>query len=599
MVILAADMAGYSRLMAADERATVAALDAAREVFKSRIAARQGRVIDTAGDSVLAVFDTAAGAASAALEIQKDLGSAANSIPEERRMLFRIGVHLGDVLEKADGTIYGDGVNVAARLQSLAEPAGVFVSDAIRTAVRGKVDAAFDDLGEQKVKNIPEPVRAWRIREAGAPVAKSTAPAAEPELALPDKPSIAVLPFDNMSGDPEQEYFTDGVVEDIITALSRFRSLFVIARNSSFTYKGKAVDVRTVAKELGVRYVVEGSIRRAGNRIRVTAQLIDSVTGNHVWAEKYDRVLEDVFAVQEEVTQSIVGAIAPQIAESELDKTRRRGGRDLSAYEISLRAYAHVTEADLRMDGALRERAILEAREALAIEPRNILALNALGWALQNMFLFRTSSHPDRAWHEAMDVANRMIEIDPSDSRGYLRKGHLLAISKWLDQDRLDEALACFRTAHELNPNDMRVLVALGVVLTSLGKSQDGVGYIFSALRISPRDPLRAYARAMLAYANILSRNYAKAVEHTTLAISESPNLLAALVWGTVANVGVGDIESAKATFEKARQLGPAYIQIRLDGRWMMRRAEDQHRCTVFLRVAAGLDEPGAAEAVR
>ena len=338
--ILAADVAGYSRLMATDERATVTALDAARAVFRMQIESNQGRVIDMAGDSVLAVFETAAGAVSAALAVQQELNSAVSGVPEDRRMRFRIGIHLGDIIEKSDGTIYGDGVNIAARLEGLAEPGGITVSESIRTAVKGKVSAGFEDQGEQKVKNIPEPVRAYRVvREDGAaPKAKSAA--GEIDLSLPDKPSIAVLPFANLSGDPEQEYFTDGITEDVITELSRFHSLFVIARNSTFTYKGKAVDVRTVAKELGVRYVLEGSIRRAANRIRVTAQLIDALTGNHIWAEKYDRVLEDIFAVQEELTRSIVTAIAPQIQVAEQSKVRRRRPTNLSAYEIAVRAWA-------------------------------------------------------------------------------------------------------------------------------------------------------------------------------------------------------------------------------------------------------------------
>ena len=327
--ILAADVAGYSRLMAADERATVAALEAARKVFRTQIEANQGRVIDMAGDSVLAVFDTATGAVSAALAIQKIVNSSAGSVPEDRRMHFRIGVHLGDVIEKADGTIYGDGVNIAARLEGLAEPGGLTISDSVHNAVRGKVSASFVDQGDRKMKNIPIPVHTFAVRAAGAAAPKAAPAVGEIDLSPPDKPSIAVLPFANMSGDPDQEYFTDGVTEDIITELSRFRSLFVIARHSTFTYKGNAVDVRTVAKELGVRYVLEGSIRRSGNRIRVSGQLIDAVSGNHIWAERYDRLLEDVFAVQEEITRSIVTSIAPQIEASEIDEDPHCPAREL------------------------------------------------------------------------------------------------------------------------------------------------------------------------------------------------------------------------------------------------------------------------------
>ena len=367
-------------------------------MFRAQIEANRGRVIDMAGDSVLAAFETATGAVTAALAIQQEVNTAAESLPDERRMRFRIGVHLGDVIEKADGTVYGEGVNIAARLEGLAEVGGISISDAVRGAVRGKVAAAFEDQGEQTVKNIPEPVRAFRVRPQGMAAAAQPASTPLPEasfgidLSLPDKPSIAVLPFVNMSGDPEQDYFTDGITEDIITELSRFHELFVIARNSSFTYKGKAVDLRTVAKELGVRYVLEGSIRKSANRVRVTAQLIDALNGRHIWAEKYDRVLEDVFLVQEEITQSIIVAIAPEIEAAERSKLRQRSA-NLSAYEIAVRASASAHEARLNHDDSLRDRAIAEAKQALAIDAGSALA--HLQW--QRLF-FRTAVDRDAAW---------------------------------------------------------------------------------------------------------------------------------------------------------------------------------------------------------
>ena len=365
--ILAADVAGYSRLMAGDERATVAALDSARAIFRTRIEAHQGRVIDMAGDSVLAVFETATGAVSAALAIQKEVNSSAGTVSEDRRMRFRIGMHLGDVIEKEDGTVYGDGVNIAARLEGLAEPGGLTISDSVHNAVRGKVTASFVDQGEQQVKNIPHAVRAFAVRVSGDAAAKTSPAAGEIDLSLPDKPSIAVLPLANMSGDPEQEYFTDGITEDIITELSRFHALFVIARNSSFTYKGKAIDVRMVAKELGVRYVLEGSIRRSGNRIRVTAQLIDALTGNHIWAEKYDRVLEDIFDVQEEVTRAIVAAIAPHIETSEMERSRRARPGSLSAYEVAMRGWAAAQKARGEADRASCEIGRASCRERVYV----------------------------------------------------------------------------------------------------------------------------------------------------------------------------------------------------------------------------------------
>lgn len=307
--ILAADAADYSRLMANDERGTVAALDSARAIYKTCIENNQGRVVDMAGDSVLAVFSTAMGAVKAALAVQGALAEHAESASRDRRLHFRIGVHLGDLFEKSDGTVYGDGVNIAARLQGLAEPGGVAVSESVRSAVKGKIAANFEDGGEQAVKNIADPVRVWRLKVAtrtqdrGQGEVHTELSSSAIDLSLPDRPSIAALPFANLSDDAEQDYFCDGVTENIITELSRFQTLFVIARASSFSYKGNSTDVRKVGPELGVRYVLDGSIRRTANRIRVSARLVDTVTGNHIWAERYDRVLEDIFSVQEELTE--------------------------------------------------------------------------------------------------------------------------------------------------------------------------------------------------------------------------------------------------------------------------------------------------------
>jgi adenylate cyclase len=606
--ILAADVAGYSRLMAADERATVAALDAARAVFRAQIESNQGRVIDMAGDSVLAVFETATGAVSAALSIQRDINLPGEKIPEDRRMQFRIGIHLGDVIEKADGTIYGDGVNIAARLEGLAEPGGVTVSESIHTAVRGKLSAAFEDRGEQQVKNIAHPVRAFAVRTegmtAGMTAAKPSRPVGEIDLSLPDKPSIAVLPFANMSGDPEQEYFTDGITEDIITELSRFHSLFVIARNSTFTYKGKPVDVRTVAKELGVRYVLEGSIRRAANRIRVTAQLIDAATGNHIWAEKYDRVLEDIFAVQEEVTRSIVSSIAPEVQVAEQSKARRRRPTNLSAYETALRAWANASEAFATSDLGLRERAIGEAKAALAADPECILALQSLAYAQwQNVFL-RAVADLETAWTEGMDAAQRAVTLDSSDSLGYVMRGLLWSFpgkppGSPGSNPRYDEALSDQRRAHELNPNDAFVLLCLGYCETVGASPSKGIEFLKSALRANPRDQNRSNTMAILSMAHFLARDYASGIEWGLKAASEAPRLLNVQTFLALNYVGLGEIARAKTALETARNLSPEYVQSRLNGYSVYRQPEDRRRQTVFLRIAAGLEDPGAAEALR
>ena len=615
--IMAADAAGYSRLMAGDDRATVAALDAARAVFRRQIGSHQGRVIDMAGDSVLAVFGTATGAVAAALAIQVEVNLLADAVQEERRMRFRIGIHLGDVIEKADGTVYGDGVNIAARLEGLADPGGISVSDSIRTAVKGKVAASFDDQGEQTVKNIPDPVRAWRVRSVtgattqdvaapivgtatkGTPAGSEKPPAAPGEtvLALPDKPSIAVLPFANMSGDPEQEYFTDGITEDIITELSRFHELFVIARNSAFTYKGKALDVRTVARELGVRYVLEGSIRKAANRIRVTGQLVDALTGNHIWAEKYDRVLEDIFALQEELTRSIVVAIAPHIEAYERDKARRHRPENLSAYEIAVRAYAKVWDAYGKSDTALCNAAIAEARAALVLDPRSTLALNALAFAQWQHLLLGTASDRDTAWREGMDAASRSIDADRDGSLGYTCKGLLLSYAS--GEDRMDEALANLRRARDINPHNMSALIALGSVEIIAGNAAQAIEPLLQALRISPRDPRQFITYSQLAVGSFCLRQYRNGAEFALRGIQEMPG--DALLHAQLAMnlVGLAEFAKAATALQTARQSSPGFIQRALDGELVLRNPDQLRRATTFLRIAAGLEDPSAADVLR
>jgi adenylate cyclase len=582
--------------MAADDRATVAALDAARAVFKTRIESNQGRVIDMAGDSVLAVFETATGAVTTALAVQEDLARLIADVPEDRRMRFRIGVHLGDVIEKADGTVYGDGVNIAARLQGLAEPGGITVSESIRAAVKGKVGANFVDQGEQTVKNIPDPVRAYRIGPASAVAAAPKPVAGEIDLSLPDKPSIAVLPFTNMSGDPEQEYFSDGITEDITTELSRFHSLFVIARNSSFTYKGRSADVRTIGKELGVRYVLEGSIRTVGNRIRVTAQLIDATSASHLWAEKYDRQLEDVFAVQEEVTQSIVAAIAPRVDAEERARVSRRRPESLGAYDLALRASADGEEAYRKSDFDLWERSLAAARRALELDARSLLALQAIA-AGQARFLFMymgTGSEAQARWQEGAAAATQLIELDPAGSVGYAWMAMLLSLA-----GRGSEALSNARRAHELNLNDLLALTVLGYVDLMDGRPAHALEHLQQAVRLSPRDPYHYITNSMRAAACFFLRRHEEGVGYALLAVGAAPNWPPAHLNYLLVAVGAGDIAGASAAFEAARRLAPQYIEHRLKGTSAYNRPEDAERVRLAFRIAAGLEDPTAAEALR
>jgi adenylate cyclase len=592
--IMAADVAGYSRLMAGDERATVAAIDAARTLFRRHIDSNQGQVINIAGNSVLAKFELAASAVTAALGIQRELNATSNDTSDDSRMWFRIGVHVGEVIQDTDGTVYGDGVNIAARLEGLAEPGGITVSNAVRMELRGNVEAGFEDQGDVLVKNIVEPVRAYRVKVGS----QSANPApGEFDLPLPEKPSIAVLPFINMSGDAEQEFFTDGITEDIITDLSRFHSLFVIARNSSFSYKGKSADVRQVGRELGVRYVLEGSIRRAGNRLRITAQLIDSLTGRHIWAERYDREAVDIFAVQDDVTRSIVRAIAPEVESAEIARVRRRRPKSLSAYENAIRARASEHTAYLTANPSLLEQAIREAKEAIAIDPSNTLALNALALCLWSQVHFRRAPDLEAAWREGMDAAERAIELDPSDSLGHVLKGHFLAHVPGDEgrASRYDEALIELRRAHDLNPNDPFALRVLGLCEAISGDPVQGIAHLQQCLRNNPRDPTAVNSVALLSLAAFLAEDYASGAQWGLRAVREAPNLANANMFLALNYVGLADFERARASLDTARRLAPAFVQARIDGFSVYRKPDDRRRHRVFMRIAAGLDDPSVA----
>jgi adenylate cyclase len=496
--ILAADVAGYSRLMAQDEHATLANLDAARGVFRLRIEANQGRVIDMAGDSVLAAFETASGAVSAALEIQKALAMTGEAMPEAQRMRFRIGIHLGDVIEKTDGTIYGDGVNIAARLEGLAEPGGVTVSGMVHEAVRSRVAAHFADLGEQSVKNIAVPVRAFRVlrdaTDAGAP-----APAALP---LPGKPSIAVLPFTSMSGDAQHEYFADGIVEDIITELSRYSELFVIARNSTFTYKGRAVKVQDVRRDLGVHYVVEGSVRRSGNRVRVTVQLVDAATGNHIWAERYDRDFVDLFDLQDELTRAIVATLPGRLGAAEAERLRRKPPSDMAAFDYLLAGKIHHHRATPQdNDEALR---LLD--KAIALDPQFAQAhawkACTLGQAAERGF----RNPPEKVLMQAWEEINKAVALDEDDV-----ECHRLLCEVCIETRQLDQAVLHNERALAMNPNDPRLVAQKGEVLTWLGQSIEAVEWLKTAMRLDPHGaPTRAH---LLGRALFGAQQYAEALE--------------------------------------------------------------------------------------
>jgi len=517
--ILMADVAGYSRLMSCDERGTVAALDSARAVFRRTIDAHRGRVIDMAGDSVLAVFETASGAVVSALAIQAELARRSSDVAADCRMQFRIGIHLGDVIEKADGTVYGDGVNIAARLEGIAEPGGVTVSDAVQCAVRQRLDAAFDDIGEQRVKNIAAPVRAYRVRElasgagrTGAATATATAPAA-PKRDRVDKPSIAVLPFDNMSGDPEQDFFADGITEDIITELSRFRELFVISRNSSFKFKGKPVEVQKFAKELGVQYVVEGSVRKAGRRVRITVQLIDAETDRHLWAERYDRDLEDIFAIQDEVTTSIVATLPGRVEAAARDRAARLTTDNMAAYECVLTG--KVLHHRSNRDDNARAQRLLE--RAIELDPNYAHAHAWKACVLGQTWTYNWCENRLATQLRIMEAVQTALALDDNDC-----DVHRILAAINVIQDKHDQAVYHQRRALSLNPNDDLVVVQQGEILTWLGQPEEGIDWIKKAMRLNPYHPERFWSH--LGRALFAARRYGEAVD--ALKCISSPDAL-------------------------------------------------------------------------
>ncbi len=557
--ILSADAAGYSRLMAADEPATVQALDAARAVFRQQVEAQQGRVVDTAGDSVLAVFETAAGAVSAAMAIQQRLEASAASEPEDQRLHFRIGVHLGDLIEKADGTVYGDGVNIAARLQALADPGGIVVSDAVHGAVRGKVAADFVDRGEQLVKNLPHPVRAYAA-VPGRPTPGPAAPPVPPRLPLPDVPSIAVLPFTNMSGDPEQDYFADGMVEDIITALARFGMFFVIARNSSFVYKGRAVDVRTVGRELGVRYVVEGSVRRAGGRLRITGQLVEAETGHHLWADRFEGALDDLFELQDRITGGIVTAIEGGIRHAEIDRALAKPTSSLQAHDLILRAFAAIRSG---ATPAVTAEALSFVDRALQIDPRYAMA-KAVG---AHVCFLRVAS----GYGSAEDVRTGLRYAEEAVAEGYVN-AQVLAVGgmtlgylgyrapgKPAFGFRYDEAQRAVDQALRLAPNLMAAQSFAGMVRVIVGDGEAALAHFERAIRMSPVDPTLGAITASISLAHLLEGRFELALDAAHRSIDEMPKFATCHRMRVMALGFLGRIDEATTAAQRMLEFAPGF----------------------------------------
>ena len=589
--ILAADVVGYSRLMEADEEATVRTLGTYREIIEGLVASHHGRVFGSAGDSVIAEFASPVEAVRCAVDIQRELEAHNVDLPEDRRMRLRIGINLGDVIVEGDNLL-GDGVNIAARLETLADPGGISLARSVFDQVKKQLDLGYEYLGEHEVKNIAEPVPVYRVltepevagkvigetkraRQAWKRVAVAAAavvligvagavmwlrpwePTIEPSerasvermaLPLPDKPSIAVLPFTNMSGDPEQEYFADGMAEDIITDLSKISGLFVISRNSSFAYKGKAPDVRQVGRELGVRYVLEGSVRRAGDQVRINTQLIDAETGGHLWAERYDGVMTDVFALQDEVTSKIISALAVRLTGAERLNLARMPTEDLEAYDSFLRAERGLFSQNSK---GLAEALSLYHR-ATKIDPMFARAWAGHARAAVDVWRFDwfdvMPGHAAR--RQAYDSAARALSLDPSSARAY----SVLAILQMVD-GRYDEAIESARKAISLNPNDADSHLNLALVLSYGGEHDKAVRAMKATLRLNPKPPSGVYR--LSGFILLMAHRYEQAINLLIKARNTTPSDPSHEELA-MAYAQLGRLDEAKAEVDGMLKLWPA-----------------------------------------
>jgi TolB-like protein len=544
--ILAADVAGYSRLMGLDEAGTARTLHEHRAVVDPIVARYGGRIVKTTGDGVLLEFPSIVAAVDCAVVVQNLMRERNRDVPEERQMLFRIGINLGDVLIDGDD-ILGDGVNIAARLEGIAEPGGICVSDDVFRQVSGKLDVSFEDIGNQQLKNIARPVHTYRARIVDVPASRTSASI----LPLPDKPSIAVLPFTNMGGDPEQEYFADGMVEEIITALSHFRQLFVIARNSSFTYKGRAVDVKQVGRELGVRYVLEGSVRKATNRVRITGQLVDAATGAHLWAERFDGGLGDIFDLQDQVTESVVGAIAPAVEKAEIERARRKPTESLDAYALYLRGLAAFYQFGNRQ---ANEEALRLFNSAIELDPDFASAYSRAAycypWAKSEGWISVTGNEIA----EVTRLAQRAVELGKDDAMALATSGWALA---FVVRD-LDVGAALVDRALVLNSNLAEAWFCGGWVKNWLGEPEAAIERFARAMRLSPLDPLAIGMRSGTAHAHFFLDRYDEAASWAAMALRDNPDFQPGLRMAAASNAMAGRPEQAHKAVARLRQLNPA-----------------------------------------
>jgi TolB-like protein/Flp pilus assembly protein TadD len=572
--ILSADVAGYSRLMGIDEEGTLAALKACRrELIDPQLAEHGGRIVKTTGDGALVEFASAVDAVRCAMQIQRAMSRRNTGIQEDRRIEFRIGINVGDIIID-EGDIYGDGVNIAARIETLASPGGVCLSHNAYQQIKGKLAVDVTDTGERQLKNIAEPIRVYDVRLEDAQT--------RPVLALPDKPSIAVLPFQNMSGDPEQDYFADGMVEDIITDLSRLRWLFVIARNSSFTYKGRAVDVKQVGRELGVRYVLEGSVRKVANRVRITGQLIDAANGAHIWADRFDGALDDIFALQDDITLQVVGAIAPKLEHAEIGRAMRKPTESLDAYDHYLRGLWSFHKAGRQdIDEALR--LFLKASE---LDGNFSSAYGMAAWCYCRRKMNGWAAQGSLEGVEASETAMRGILCGTDDAVALA--GSSLAIGYIADD--FERAISLMDRARALNPNLAMAWHLSGWMRCFIGQYDMAVEHLDRAIRLSPVDPQRPGIQAGIAAAHLGAGRFDIAAAIAKAAILEQPNNFIAMLVSAAANAMAGNLDVARTATGRACELDPNLRLHKIKDRLPFRQPD------LLLRLEGALRRAGLAD---
>ncbi len=569
--ILAADVAGYSRLIESDEEGTLdRLLSCRRDILEPAIAANRGRIVKTIGDGLLAEFASAVDAVRSAAAIQGAMARRDAELPDDRRIALRIGINVGDIVEQ-DGDIFGDGVNVAARLEGLAQPGGICVSARVHEDVVGKVDVAFDDIGDQMLKNIARPVRAFHLR-----LGQAGGDDPGPRLSSPGKPSIAVLPFQNMSGASAQDYFGAGIAEDIITALSKLRGFFVIARNSSFGYKGKVPDIRTVARELGVRYVLEGSVRKAGDQLRVTGQLIDATTSNHIWAERYDRPASEIFSVQDEITASVVAAIEPQLYAVEELRLQSKPPESLDAWGCVVRAMPYIWTWVVQDE----DTGLTLLKRAIELDPGYARARSLLAWGLATRVVLGNIDF-ERGISESLTLAQRAIELDPDDPWGHAAAGYVYTFSR-----KFGPAVEELTEALHRNPNFAFARMILGVAYGYGGLAEEGIAQVAIATRLSPRDYGQAANLSVEGLCHFVAGRYAEAVSFERRAVQMRNNFGTAWRTLTAAAGMAGDLDLARAGLAECKRLQPGLSLDWVEKYHPLMRVEDRGRYIEGLRRA-------------